>query len=355
QQSLFTIRIDPDHSQQLRFSDLVDTYEYLPLETTTESQIGKVTKIKFSKDLILLSDIFSANTLSVFDRDGTYQFKVGQKGRGPGEYEFLLDFSLDEQKKEILLLDNGYFVISYDFSGKYLAEKAISGYSALYMEKTPEGYAFIGGNEYDNLILADNQLQKINSFFPFQNADIEATIIHPLQYIDAHTVIYRRNLYDTIFSVKEDHIEPHLRIDFGSKTLTYPELMDKNVSHVWEYVRDYPVVSSYYETPDHAYLTLGYQGRGKHALYCKTSGNLRVFDFTDLENDITFEKKSKLMGVDIYTRSFVYLVQPYVLKQALAAEGLPADSPHFQKIHTLASSLDELSNPILMFVKFKEF
>ncbi len=63
--------------------------------------------IELSDDLVFIQD---RHNIHVFDKDGNYQNSVGNQGMGPGEFQYLKDFSVDEDK--IYCLDKGKMSIS---------------------------------------------------------------------------------------------------------------------------------------------------------------------------------------------------------------------------------------------------
>ena len=75
----------------LSFKEIIDTIEYVPLETKDECLIGRIRIINFNNDNIFIGqgyDIFQ------FSGGGNFIRKVGQQGRGPGEYMQLRDMVL---------------------------------------------------------------------------------------------------------------------------------------------------------------------------------------------------------------------------------------------------------------------
>lgn len=87
----------------LEDSALFKECHVIPLETNNDSFIRKISRIYKTGDDIFILDA-SLNKLAVFDNHGNYQYKIESIGNGPREYISLMDFCLDTEKKEILLL-----------------------------------------------------------------------------------------------------------------------------------------------------------------------------------------------------------------------------------------------------------
>ena len=95
--SLFTkIMIEPANCKEdILESELFDSVFIVPLETKNSCFLGKIDKIEIFNNKIYVLDQEISCCLFVFDLNGKFLFKVGQKGRGPGEYQCVLDFSLN--------------------------------------------------------------------------------------------------------------------------------------------------------------------------------------------------------------------------------------------------------------------
>lgn len=355
---LLKIQLSPTSKGKTLFSDLVEAYEFVPLETTEASTVGRAQKLRISGDRVFFFDMLSGNKLVVFSREGQFLYAIDTKGKGPGEYEFLLDFTVDEKNNRLYLLDNGRSIVVYDLDGNFIEERLTGIYSGNFVEKIPGGFAFIGGNKFDNLILSSGDLREQNAFFPYQERSIELMILNPIQPIENGQVIYRRHLYDTIFAIKDFSITPHAVLDFGEYTITYPELLEADVTDINGYVEDYCTVFHYLEAEGHVLVRFSYKNEAFYGLVDKRTQHVLTFSYEDFVNDLTFEKRSVFVGTDPETGAFLYLVQPYVLKDALASDEIDEaerKSTAYQRVEAMADTLTDLSNPVLMMVHFKGF
>ena len=139
--SVFPIQIDPRANYEKKgfvfFQDICKV-EYIPLETNENCLLGE----KFTSfGGMFLDDenlfILSRGQIFRFDRKGKFINTVGKRGQGPGEIALLSDFKINEETKEVLILDgktkhihfytyNGtvkksipleFFSLSFDISG----------------------------------------------------------------------------------------------------------------------------------------------------------------------------------------------------------------------------------------------
>ncbi len=89
---------------------------YIPLETNDESLITGIRKIAKSDDYIFILD--TLGTLNVFNTQGKFLRKIGQRGQGPGEYTVLTDFAVDTKNKTVYI-NSVDRLLSYDFEGNF--------------------------------------------------------------------------------------------------------------------------------------------------------------------------------------------------------------------------------------------
>lgn len=111
------------------FADLFSEVRYVPLETTKKSLITKVDKLIVGESIIVVWDKRNYSIL-LFNKDGGFISKLGDQGRGPREYVDILDITIDEKNKQVILNDPGKQSLFYfDFEGKFLEYKSLIDFS----------------------------------------------------------------------------------------------------------------------------------------------------------------------------------------------------------------------------------
>jgi hypothetical protein len=121
--ALKKIVIDPskDKEKITYLSEIAKKVEYIKLETTSECNITKISKLIVSDSILLVSSPYTDYTrLLMFNVDGGFIREIGTYGRGPGEYITVLDFTVNKLEKLIYILDTMGKIFVYDYSGKYL-------------------------------------------------------------------------------------------------------------------------------------------------------------------------------------------------------------------------------------------
>lgn len=341
---------------KLKLSSIVKQNSWITLETTDSCLIGRIDKIKTTKDFIFVLDRFSTESLYVFNRKGDFLTKIGRKGKGPGEFTFPFDFTIDENRKLVYILDNGYRLLLYSYNGDYIGSKSLTNFTASSFEKTDKGFAFISGDRDDNLILADSDLIRKNSYFPYVNRFVDKIIIHPLQEFNS-IYLYRRNLCDTIFFIEEFEIRPNTYINFGSKSFSFCQNQDIVENDVEKRLQNYCILRHYYETLTHIYIVFIYNNSPYINVYSKKNEKSILYDYKTYINDISYDQKSSyVVGIDEYSNSFVYIVEPFYLIDGIKRVVEQSGKEKIQnEVVTISQNLTNTSNPILLFLEFNDF
>ena len=119
--TLIQINVDPDGEESYAFDSLIDDISYIKLETNDDCLIGNIHQILCSKDYIFIMDVFVANAVYCFDKQGHFVRRIGEIGQGPGEYTRLFKMCLTSDQKQIVLYDWKYLHY-YDLNGKHIKD-----------------------------------------------------------------------------------------------------------------------------------------------------------------------------------------------------------------------------------------
>ena len=114
--------IDMDDIQDFDISELADSVSFVKLETNNECLIANIRKVILYDNRFFIHES-KTSTILVFDISGKYLYKVGSRGRGPGEHAALSLFMLDEENKMLMIYDeNSKKMIYYTLDGKFVKE-----------------------------------------------------------------------------------------------------------------------------------------------------------------------------------------------------------------------------------------
>ncbi len=110
-------------------SEVADQIKYIPLETKEECIIGRIEKIVISGEFLFVA---SKSQLFQFESNGKFVKSFGAKGKGPGEYTEVTDFSVGSHGGKVSIYNRELKkVIHYDVEGNFENEYLIEGYPAL--------------------------------------------------------------------------------------------------------------------------------------------------------------------------------------------------------------------------------
>lgn len=122
-------KFDPNflEEKEINLSEIAEDILYVPIDDSVLlSGVNTINYPKFANDRIYLYD--QNQGILIFDRSGKFLKKVGKKGRGPGEYLYGLDFTVDPESGTVYLNDLKSIIKVYSRSGNFLRSFDLSGY-----------------------------------------------------------------------------------------------------------------------------------------------------------------------------------------------------------------------------------
>ncbi len=336
-------------SDKLKLSNLVAEMEIVPLETNENCLVGNISKLMFYDNKVFILDRFVSKGLFVFDAKGRFLYRVGKVGRGPGEFNTPIDFTIDWNKKELLILDNPSRLIFYDITGEYkgktidlLRDKG----GTFSIVKTKNGYATIAGSREDHLKLLDNNFNYVNSFFPFLNPDIDGGIYpNPLQVVDDDLVLYRKYCDNTVYRIEKDTILPYKRFVFPFGNIKYQDL--KSDTNFKEIKNSYFLIKNFISSSNQIYLVFRKKQDYYIAFFGSKSSKIKAFKFSNFENDITFDSYCSVFGIDRTNNRFIWGSSPERINKAIKEKNI------ILKENSPLKGLNAEDNPVLLFTKMK--
>ena len=107
----------------INLSEFVDSIYYVPLETTTESFIAQIYKVKYACGSYFVFDE-KQHILFCFDKSGKYKYRIDSHGKGKGEFIRIFDFDIWEKTNSLVVRDGvTKKLLYYDAqTGKFIKE-----------------------------------------------------------------------------------------------------------------------------------------------------------------------------------------------------------------------------------------
>ncbi|WP_456087815.1 6-bladed beta-propeller [Parabacteroides sp.] len=99
-----TIEIIDCKDEYISLADSL-SIQFIPLETTEECLIGSISDIQIKNNLIYILEGKKSEDLFIFDMNGKFITKVGEKGNGPEQYVKISSFDIDSVNNQILISD----------------------------------------------------------------------------------------------------------------------------------------------------------------------------------------------------------------------------------------------------------
>jgi len=320
-QSIETIKVDPNKSDQTGLSKVVSTIHKIVLQTTDSCLITGIQELRTTAQYIFIND--AGRRILQFDYSGNFIKQIGKGGRGPGEYLGVNCFTLDSVNQTIYV---GSFrnIICFDYSGKAIREIKQESFSETmnvigdelwtistsYGNKQNDQTYFnitkltrytLQGNPIETIIIKKVALPSVSGTInPSANYISDLGSIQYLYFpvlISEPIPIMR----DTIYEVKSDKIAPLLKLDFGKDA--FPENGKIPIRIHCIYLTDKYLFTEYYRRREKFLLCFNRESKDYYNMpdgfiddYYNT-GNSRLIPL-DLKKGILYFSKDAFMVHD---------------------------------------------------------
>lgn len=350
-------QVDLDRPTEVPFSEIFQSAEVIPLETTKESLIADIMygKVFLSDGTYYIHDVRQEAVL-IFGSHGEFINKLRKKGRAPGEYTSLSDFQINPFSGNLELLDPSGFVHIYDSIGeKYI--NTIKTYRAVrvahnFVSLTPDIWVFYY-NESGNRIRiyskeTNKMLKEMYSLPNYLSGTPFSSLPLPFDRIGS-SVIFSSHINGDVFTIDSLTYEliPRFKWDVGKYRFELSDLPPDEKG---------PFYMTFFEQENDRYAFNFGHVFGNQRFYvstCVFRNQSRIL-FFDRQNKISRAIISFKEGVSCAYPVFMdelYLyavVNPSKIGQYVNPSIL--DEENMQKIRALT----EDSNPIILRYRFKE-
>ena len=367
---LQVIKINPETKNKIRLSNLIDTCYTVTLETNKSNLIGSIDEIKIYGDRIYVLDKKISKEVFVFDIQGDYIGKIGQKGHGPGEYPKPDGFEIDKINGELLITSLSIRkIFRYDFNGNFLGSistkissfdfKILDNGQRVFLSGEEEN-AHLGELKSKQIYITDRNLNimsygpKNRTYFKKFKLLRSANLM-----VKNREVSYSFKLSDTIYNVYEDSISAKYRLDFGNfgidkeklKSITYMDF-DKEIRNKTQSAY---FMGEHFQTKDYVMITYIYKNMPISCFYNKTERKIIEGIFL---NDTPKYPIFHTSIVGVYDNYFVSSIDAYkiVNMNNILKENQKDYHVEFLKKIKNDSGLKikKTDNPVLLFYKLKE-
>ena len=358
------IDINPNSIQKgkLSLNDMVESIEYIPLETKDNCLVGTIVSYIFSDKYILIKE---KDNNYLFSRSGRFISKIGNIGGGPGEYYSASMFQIDEKNNHVILYDSyNEKLLYYDMKGRFIKSIHFEGRMLLLSSKS---------NRFHNNHIIIKRANSGNIPFTYSVLDSELNIItqqiKPVQftmrgggfvgigelfceYVYNNQMHVRENiLNDTLYMINNDFsFIPKYIIDAGKRKLTVDIRSD------WDLfareARNRLIVSYVFETKDNLLISYIYQGEKYHGYYNKSDNKYMHFSSsTGITND--YDGGPDFLPQYQENKQLIAFYDAYLFdehKNEIKPKGSIEAINRFDK---MVRELDSEDNPVMVIVNLK--
>lgn len=163
----------------IKLSEIVDSVQYIPLETQDECLIGNVDKIIVTnEDCYLIVDKDVTSSVYLFDQEGAFVRKIGNRGAGQGEYVAIDDVDYDNEyvyiwdgtsRRILKYLMEGDYVSSLKFENIAYSMCCIDGGKFAFCCDYAPNEGLRVDKMFPSLMIFDGKSEKVNSDLFFES------------------------------------------------------------------------------------------------------------------------------------------------------------------------------------------
>ncbi|MGV8137965.1 MAG: 6-bladed beta-propeller [Mangrovibacterium sp.] len=344
----------------------IKNIQYVPLETDSNFLISEIKKLVATDSTLVIFD-YNTNFFQ-FDFAGNFINKIGTIGKGPQEYQFSFDFTIDNEKKQIFIpMMTEPKLIIYSLNGKFIKSIPFPKYArnVFHMDEGILCRCDYFGGKYDggnSIFLTDYDGNVVKAFpdkYKYKNMKMTNAFEEEFLTFSYDKKLYTKEIYsDTVFIFKHLKFQPAFILDHGGKTLSVEarEEIDSFDSFT-EISAQYSKETNLLLFGNYVFSEFSYHNRFYNFIGSFDDKDFRVITEDKIINDLdggpdilfkTASDKNTVIG----------WINAFDLKAHVASENFKNSSPKYpekkKELEKLANNLKENDNPVLMLIKLKK-
>lgn len=352
--------------EMVKASDFFKNPKSIILETNEKSLIGNIKQIYIDDNRIIVFDDSKNLNVLVFNLDGTFSHKIGELGRGAGEYISISDFTVDDKKDEIYLLDSedakvkkynlstGKFINSIPINNKRMSRHIQYQDNCLYVD------ANLKSDEQSLLYQIDQKTgEEVASWLDadrYNQGWMETFTISSSFFLSRHadTVKYAQVFMDTVVSIHDNIISPFMVVK-SDKWVKRDELLNAYHKHGIEAFRIMIEqnkkfgITDLIETNDGLFFEYMDGPMGRHVY----SSSQETYSYTVLIDDIAFNGERFPLNFKWADSKGVYsYCNPWSYASFIGGTLKDVINTNVSNYNELVN-LEEDANPVLFYYEFK--
>jgi hypothetical protein len=273
----------------ITLSEITDSIEYVYLEDSPASFIGRIKSLKVTDKYILVLDNVLQRVL-LFNRNGEFLNQIGQVGKGPNEFINAFDCDIDPFQEYIYIYTVGNKIMKYNIKGTYESTVQLEPVNFLNFKVLKETIVFAVG--YPNTILFDDcafgiiDLNGKDIFKGLKRSMGKTTnksrmICNTAYYEIGDTICFWEYIYDTVYGITErGDIIPRWFLKYGKNRVAKGAFSDVNLLNREKRSGKF-YISNVTETQNYIFLGALENVRRKLLIYDKCKNILMNLKFSD--------------------------------------------------------------------------
>jgi hypothetical protein len=347
-------------------SEIASDVEYIPLETSENSMIKFISKVIFRGNNIYIKSYADNAEIMCFDRGGRFLYKLDKSGRGPEEYQFLIDYDITSDNDTLVVLSSNKILIYKNTGTQFVFLKSINlkrpspaimsfvpGSSQLMLSIGPSlgtepTLSLLINLDGDTLNLKQNcykyeKIDKINMVSTYET----------LQYVFDNKVYFKEEFSDTVFSVykESNKFVPQLILDSRGTIVTPRSRGDREYAK--KHSNEFSQIAYIYEFPRYIFYYFRYKNINHKIVYDKVTNT--KFEIALEDAFVNNINGGPNLGLNIYgctEDKFYSSIEALALKKYVKSVDFSKAKVQYpekrENLKKIADSLKETDNPILI-------
>ena len=216
------IQLAETSDQILKVSDIITERTWIQLDSVSDAIIGSVSRIIEYNDNYYILDSKSKRKVIVFDKNGNFLNCIGNIGSGEGEYNDVLDFTVNTSTGEVIVLSNASQVYVYDKDGHFLKRKKLTDsliwhlvYSGGQYIGSTDNCTYLEGDHAFLLYTFDRDFNETGKYFPVLQKQMPSSIMFDGMLTTQSDVCYYIDMFsNTLYEIRDNH-EPTILHKFS--------------------------------------------------------------------------------------------------------------------------------------------
>lgn len=362
-----------NESDTFLYSSIFTNVEMIYLDSNDiNSLIGVVHKIHATDNFIFILDIEKTKTIHVFNKKGQFLRTIGKIGSGPGELTQPYDFTIDEERNELYILDSAKQTVSkYDIlSGNLILTFSVNSNTTIrsFHIQYHEGSLFLDifSKEKKDKYL----LQQINSITGKQESkfleseeiiagwDKGLMIQQSIFYSNGKFFRFTERFMTTVIGIDKNEVYPVVELNskniFTQEELSsFSKMAHKTMNDIYN-VNKISNITNYVENDNFIWFSYLIGREFRNVFYDKkTKKNILIDYLKDdllLENKLSYSFAESQFGCSTKNGVYFYVNTFSVdrLKEGIDNGFFPQDIKGIKEIKEMST----IDNPIILFYKF---